>query len=181
MGLVAHIVDRDAAGALADLDAAVQAGVDAGATGRTVVRLLSRLHGGLGRLPGRDIPLRLAGRRRRDIAAAGQRLGLQTVLAVMQILDQTLSRMRYSTQGRILAELALVRICHLEDLEELSQIIAQIRGGLPITVVSSAGHRSAVGFPIYAAHCRISFSGVTTSVGARHRQARLEKKTMNRA
>ena len=54
------------------------------------------------------------------MAEAGKQLGLDTLLAIMQILDQTLSRMRYSTQGRILAELALVRICHLEDLDELS-------------------------------------------------------------
>ena len=55
----------------------------------------------------------------------------------MQILDQTLSRMRYSTQGRILAELALVRISQLEDLDELSEVIAQLQ----------SGGRSAVGPP----------------------------------
>jgi DNA polymerase-3 subunit gamma/tau len=81
------------------------------------------------------------------IAEAGQRLGLQTVLAVMQILDQTLSRMRYSTQGRILAELALVRICHLEDLEEISQVIAQIRGGLPINVISAPANSNSPALP----------------------------------
>ena len=54
-----------------------------------------------------------------QVIEAGRRLGLQTILAAMQILDQTLARMRYSTQARILAELALVRICNLEDLEEL--------------------------------------------------------------
>ena len=32
---------------------------------------------------------------------------------------QSLSRLRLSTQSRVLAELALVRICHLEDLDEL--------------------------------------------------------------
>ena len=47
----------------------------------------------------------------------------------MQILDQTLSRMRYSTQGRILAELALVRISQLEDLDELSEVIARVAVG----------------------------------------------------
>ncbi len=36
--------------------------------------------------------------------------------------------MRYSTQGRILAELALVRICQLEDLDELADVIAQLQG-----------------------------------------------------
>ncbi len=65
------------------------------------------------------------------LSEAGKKLGLQTILAVMQILDQTLSRMRYSTQGRILAELALVRICHLEDLDELPALIAELRGGVP--------------------------------------------------
>ena len=37
-----------------------------------------------------------------DVVSAGKQLGLNTLLAIMQILDQTLSRMRYSTQGRIL-------------------------------------------------------------------------------
>ncbi len=60
---------------------------------------------------------------------AGKQLGLQTILAIMQILDQTLSRMKYSTQARILAELALVRISNLEDLEELSGLIAQLQSG----------------------------------------------------
>ena len=50
----------------------------------------------------------------------------------MQILDQTLSRMKYSTQARILAELALVRICNLEDLEELSGLIVQLQTGQPL-------------------------------------------------
>ena len=76
------------------------------------------------------------------IAAAGKQLGLGTLLAIMQILDQTLSRMRYSTQGRILAELALVRICQLEDLDELSEAIAQLRSGAAVeSNPSAAGGR----------------------------------------
>ena len=47
----------------------------------------------------------------------------------MQILDQTLARLRFSTQGRILAELALVRMCHLEELDELPALIAQLQTG----------------------------------------------------
>jgi DNA polymerase III subunit gamma/tau len=136
MGLVGHIVGRDAAGAIKDLDAALQAGVDA-------PQLVEQLFGYL-----RDCMAASVGCQAEaflyaspssagDIEAAGRRLGLQTVLAMMQILDQTLSRMRYSTQGRILAELSLVRICFMEDLEELAQIVAQVRSGLPITVVGS--------------------------------------------
>jgi DNA polymerase-3 subunit gamma/tau len=56
-------------------------------------------------------------------------LGLENILAIMQILDQTIARLRYSTHGRILAELALVRICQLENLERLSELIGQLRDG----------------------------------------------------
>jgi DNA polymerase-3 subunit gamma/tau len=74
------------------------------------------------------------------VLEAGKRLGLDALLAAMQILDQTLSRMRYSTQGRILAELALVRIGHLDDLDELSAVIAQLQAG--IAVGPTAAERS---------------------------------------
>ena len=56
-------IERDAAGALADLDAAVHAGVDAAATHRAAFRLPPRLHGGGGRLPSRGVSLHLALRR----------------------------------------------------------------------------------------------------------------------
>ncbi|MCC6124372.1 MAG: DNA polymerase III subunit gamma/tau [Pirellulales bacterium] len=136
MGLVGHIVGRDAAAALNDLDAALHAGVDAP---QLVEQLFGYFRDCMAASVGcqADAFLYASPSSAADIAAAGQRLGLQTVLAMMQILDQTLSRMRYSTQGRILAELALVRICHLEDLEELAQIVAQVRSGMPITVVGS--------------------------------------------
>jgi hypothetical protein len=39
--------------------------------------------------------------------------------------------MRWSTQARILAELAVVRICHLEDLDELAGWIARLQSGQP--------------------------------------------------
>jgi DNA polymerase-3 subunit gamma/tau len=58
---------------------------------------------------------------------AGKRLGLQTILAAMQVVDHTLGRLKFSTQGRILAELALVQICALEDLDELPSMIAAVQ------------------------------------------------------
>jgi DNA polymerase-3 subunit gamma/tau len=136
MALIKHIVEREAAEALKDLDTAVQAGVDAP---QLMEQLFGYFRDCMAASVGcqSDAFLYASPASAAEVTAAGQRLGLQTVLAIMQILDQTLSRMRYSTQGRILAELALVRICHLEDLEELSQVVAQIREGLPITVTSS--------------------------------------------
>ncbi len=129
--LIGHVIERNAAGTLADLDAALAAGVD-------VAQFIEQIFGCL-----RDCMLATVGCSKEaflytspsgadGIAAAGKQLGLDTLLAVMQILDQTLYRMRYSTQGRILAELALVRICELEDLDDLAETIAQLRSSVPV-------------------------------------------------
>jgi DNA polymerase-3 subunit gamma/tau len=129
-GMVRHIVDRQAAAVLADFDAALHAGVDAALL---VEQLFGFFRDCMAAAAGcaAESFLYVAPSSANDIVEAGKKLGLQTILAVMQILDQTLSRMRYSTQGRILAELALVRICHLEDLDELPALIAELRGGIP--------------------------------------------------
>ncbi len=126
--IVSHLVKRNAAAALGELSATVQEGVD-------VALLIEQLFGYF-----RDCMVAAVGcpadtflyastANSGEVIDAGQRLGLQTILAAMQILDQTLSRMKYSTQARILAELALVRICSLEDLEELSSLIVQLKAG----------------------------------------------------
>jgi len=126
--IVEYLVQRNAAGALADLDAALHEGVDP-------AQLLEQLFGYF-----RDCMAAVVGcpaeaclyassGRQEEVAEAGGRLGLSTILAAMQILDQTLSRMRLSAQVRILAELALVRIANLEDLEELPALIARLQGG----------------------------------------------------
>ncbi|MBQ2620473.1 MAG: DNA polymerase III subunit gamma/tau [Thermoguttaceae bacterium] len=60
---------------------------------------------------------------------AGKMMGIQTVLAALQILDHTLDRMRFTTLGRILAELALTRIAHLADLDSISVMIHRLESG----------------------------------------------------
>jgi DNA polymerase-3 subunit gamma/tau len=128
VSLVQHIVDRDAPAALTDFDAALKAGVDA-------TLLIEQLFGYF-----RDCMCAAAGctaesflyvsvAQGEQINRAGKKMGMQTILAVMQILDQALSRMRQSPWARILAELALARICRLEDLDELPALIAELRGG----------------------------------------------------
>ena len=138
--MVKNLVERDAAAALSELAAAAQEGVD-------VALLIEQLFGYF-----RDCMVAAAGcpadtflyastANSRGVIDAGQRLGLQTILAVMQILDQALSRMKFNTQARILAELALVRICNLEDLEELSSIIVQLQGAGGAPGVPARGSR----------------------------------------
>ena len=130
LAMVEHLIHRDAAAVLADLETAVNEGVD-------LAQLLEQLLGTLrdcmaaavGCPPETFLNASPAGRE--QVARAGKQLGLTTILAAMQIMDQALARMKFSTQGRILAELALVRICHLEDLDELPAAIARLRSGAP--------------------------------------------------
>ncbi|MBR5710483.1 MAG: hypothetical protein IKX40_06970, partial [Thermoguttaceae bacterium] len=60
---------------------------------------------------------------------AGKSMGIQTVLAALQILDHTLDRMRFTTLGRILAELALTRISRLADLDSIAVMIHRLESG----------------------------------------------------
>lgn len=128
MAIIAHVVNRDAAAALAQLDAALGEGVN---VGQLLEQLLGYFRDCMTAAAGcaTDAFLYASGTNSQQIAAAGKRLGLQTILAAMQILDQTLARLRYSTQGRILAELALVRLCCLEELDDLSELIAELHHG----------------------------------------------------
>jgi DNA polymerase-3 subunit gamma/tau len=66
-----------------------------------------------------------------DLGEAGQQMGLTTVIAVQQILDQTLTRVRQSVHVRILVELAIVRICNLENLDDLARLISGLEAGAP--------------------------------------------------
>lgn len=82
-----------------------------------------------------------------ELLEAGQRLGLETNLAVIQILDQSIMRMRHSTHTRTLLEIALVRICQLESLDELAGIVAQLRAGVAANSPRLAATRPAASAP----------------------------------
>ncbi len=55
--------------------------------------------------------------------------GTRNILAAMQILAETKGKMRGVGYGRALAELALVRLSLLEDLNALESVIAALRSG----------------------------------------------------
>jgi DNA polymerase-3 subunit gamma/tau len=129
-GLVHHLAERDAAAALAELDAAVAGGVEVG-------QLLDQLIGYF-----RDVMALAVGcapqqmlyalpSQANEVAAVGQQLGLQTILAMVQILDQTAARLRVSLHGRTLVEMAVVRIAALDDLDDLASLAAELRGEAP--------------------------------------------------
>ena len=62
-----------------------------------------------------------------DFAELGKQAGTATMLAMLQIIDHSLARMRLSTHTTVLAEMAIVRLAALEDLDNLSEIISGIQ------------------------------------------------------
>src|SRR6478672_9792937 len=112
------IARRDAASGLKEVEAAVSEGVDVGAL---TEQLLGYFRDCLATLVGctPDLLLHTSAVEHTHLAALGKQLGLETLLAMAQILDQTLIRLRQSTHSRTLVELALIRLCKLEDLDAL--------------------------------------------------------------
>jgi DNA polymerase-3 subunit gamma/tau len=136
-GLVGHLAARNATDALAELDAIVRDGVD-------VALLLDQLVGYF-----RDVMAIAVGCEPKqllyalpaqagEVARVGSQLGLSTVLAIGQILDQTAARMRVTIHGRTLLEMAVVRICQLDELDDLAAIVAELKSGGQAPVVGGS-------------------------------------------
>ena len=135
--LAERLADRDAAGALALLDAAITGGADAG-------QLIDQLMGyyrdvmalAVGCPPERMLYALPA--QHEAAGALGGRLGVNTLLAVLQVLDQTAARLRVSVHERTLADMAIVRIASLENLDDLSQTIADLQANPSLAVAPTA-------------------------------------------
>ena len=136
-GLAQCIVERNAAEALRQLDGAVTEGVD---LGQMTEQLLGYFRDVMAALVGcpADMLLHTSPTDYQQLTDTGRHLGLETILAIVQILDQTLTRLRQSTHVRTLVEIALIRICRLEDLDQLSQLLAQVRDGATPTARPSS-------------------------------------------
>jgi DNA polymerase-3 subunit gamma/tau len=133
--LLAAIADRDAARGLASLDAALAGGADPGGV---IEQLLAALRDCLLASVGCKAEMLAHGEDLGvDVAAIGRELGTGTILAMLQIVDQSLGRMRTSGHAAVLAEMAIVRLATLEDLENLSSALERV------TVAGGGGASSA--------------------------------------
>jgi len=122
--LLAAVAARDPAAAVASLDSALAGGADPGGV---LEQLLAAL---------RDCLLASVGCRGDlfaasaglgiDVASTGRELGTAALLAMLQVLDQSLSRMRTSGHAAVLAEMAVVRLATLEDLESLAAAVDRL-------------------------------------------------------
>jgi DNA polymerase III subunit gamma/tau len=70
--------------------------------------------------------LSVSPRQRPQVKEIVERWTLDSILAALQILSECRSRMRGSLHGRLLVELALVRIARLEDLTALGSLVDRL-------------------------------------------------------
>ena len=122
--LVEAIAARDPRAALEAFDATLSGGADPGGV---IEQVIAALRDALLASVGCDID-KPGGAAAGDglgvdIAAVGRSVGTETLLAMLQIIDQALARMRTSGHAAILAEMAIVRLAKLEDLESLTALV----------------------------------------------------------
>ncbi|MFG0286858.1 MAG: DNA polymerase III subunit gamma/tau [Rhodopirellula sp. JB044] len=128
---------RDAAAAITQVDEAVAAGVDAG---RLAEQMLGYLRDLMTVTVGCDAKMMryAAASMHGSLAELGQQWGLQTVLAIVGLVDETLVRIRHSVHSRVLLESTLIQICHLPDLQAIVDLTSAAKdaGGEKKNVVA---------------------------------------------
>ena len=135
--IVEALIARDRSAALGCLDAALCQGVQLEAFTDQLVSYFRDLM--VTACGATDAALLSVGTDQRGkLKEQADRWGLQTIVAAMQILAETKARMQRVTYGRALAELAMVRISLLEDLDQLDGLIAALKAGQPVTLAATS-------------------------------------------
>ncbi|MCC9641417.1 DNA polymerase III subunit gamma/tau [Rhodopirellula sp. JC740] len=118
---------RDASDALLQIDEAIAAGVDAG---RLAEQMLGYFRDLMAVAVGCEASLMryAAASMHESLSGLARRWGLQTVLAIVGLVDETLVRIRHSVHARVLLEATVIQVCHLPDLQALSDLTAATSG-----------------------------------------------------
>ena len=137
--LAAAMTAHDAKTTLNLIHESISGGVDAGQlTGQLLgyFRDMITMHVGCG-----DEVLQSCSASDADaLREVGGQLGLQTMLTVVQILDAAIVRMQSSLHARALLEVSAIRICNLEHLESIAELVnslTKMPGGKAIVHASS--------------------------------------------
>jgi DNA polymerase-3 subunit gamma/tau len=121
VGLAAAILDHDTKRALDLLAAETEEGLQFGELTDQLIAYWRDLMV-LNSTGGTATDLSVAPRHRDTLAQQASVLKLDTILAGLDVLSSTRARLRNSNHGRVLLEMALVRLGRLDDLASLSQI-----------------------------------------------------------
>ncbi len=118
------LADHDAAGALNMLEEAANEGVQ---PAELLGGLLDFLRDGLMLSLGADaILLSVTPRQRPRLDRIVARWPVDSMLAALQILAEHRTRLRGSLHGRLLVEMALVRVARLEDMATLDSLVERL-------------------------------------------------------
>ncbi|MBT4159071.1 MAG: DNA polymerase III subunit gamma/tau [Planctomycetaceae bacterium] len=123
--LAQAIINRDAPTALSVLHECISQGADAGGVLEQLLSVLRNcLVASVGCSPDTFVGNESAGI---NFMSLGEQAGTETLLAMLQIIDHSLARMRLSTHSTVLAEMAVIRLSALEDLDNLSEVISGMK------------------------------------------------------
>lgn len=126
--VVQSLLDRDSGAALAQLEEALTAGVQLEPLWDQLIAYFRDLM--VTATGASSLTLMSVGDEQRPRLEEQARFwGLRTILAALEILSETKQRMQRTTFGRALAELGLVKVSLLRDLERLDVLIAELKGG----------------------------------------------------
>ncbi len=132
--LASDMVSGQPGNCLAKLSDAIKSGVDAGQLAEQTLgyfRDMMAIHCGANS----EVLLNCGESDVQALKEQANNLGLETILSILQILDKTVVQMQTSLHTRTLLEVAIVRVCHLENLDLLSDLAKQL--GQPKTGTSS--------------------------------------------
>lgn len=130
--LVRALLARERAQVLAIFDAALSAGVQVSEFTDQLVACFRDLMV-LACGAGQATLLSVADEQRKSLEEQASRAGLQTILAALQILAESKNRMKGVAFSRVLLELALIRISTLDELDNLAELVGQVRQGKPVS------------------------------------------------
>jgi DNA polymerase-3 subunit gamma/tau len=124
LAMLEALADHDAAGALNMLEEAANEGVQ---PAELLGGLLDFLRDGLMLSLGADaILLSVTPRQRPQLDRIVARWPVDSMLAALQILAEHRTRLRGSLHGRLLVEMALVRVARLEDMATLGSLVERL-------------------------------------------------------
>ena len=83
---------------------------------------------------GSDIPV---------LKEQGDQLGLETILSIVQVIDNAIVRMQASLHGRTLLEVAAVRVCGLEQVDSISGLIKSLSTAGNVSVSAGSATKKA--------------------------------------
>ncbi|MEM8733250.1 MAG: DNA polymerase III subunit gamma/tau [Planctomycetota bacterium] len=129
---VEALIARDALSAIKEIDEAVRAGSDAGQLAEQLLAYFRDMM--TAAIGGGPELLKLANPANHEkVKSLAEQWGTETILSAMQIMDESLVRMRTSISAVTLLEVALVQICGLEQLASIPDLLERLTNasGLP--------------------------------------------------